>query len=82
MIVLAATNRPDLVDPSVVRGGRFGETVHVPLPGAGDRARLLLHFGAAMRWAKSDVDTASLAARTAGYSGADLRYADQREVLD
>jgi SpoVK/Ycf46/Vps4 family AAA+-type ATPase len=73
VVVLAATNRPDLIDPALVlRGGRFGEAIHVPLPTPAERALILASFRASTPWSSS-VDVAAIAQRAAGFSGADLR---------
>ncbi len=71
VIVMAASNRPDLLDPALVRPGRFDRHVTVALPDrAGRLAILRLH--AAGKRVDGDVDLASIAALTPGFSGADL----------
>ena len=71
VIVIAATNRPDVLDPALVRPGRFDRQVAVTLPDrAGRRAILGLHT-AGKRLAP-DVDLDTVAALTRGFSGADL----------
>lgn len=68
--LLAATNRPELIDPALLRHGRFDVRVEVGLPTASDRAAIL---AAALRARPHDpVDTAAIAAATEGWSGADL----------
>jgi cell division protease FtsH len=71
VIVLAATNRMDVLDPALLRPGRFDRRVGIDLPDRKDRLAILkVHF-AKKPLAKS-VDLESLAAKTAGSSGADL----------
>lgn len=71
VIVLAATNRADVLDPALLRPGRFDRRVDIGLPERKDREAILkVHF-AKKPLAKS-VDLDALAAKTAGSSGADL----------
>ncbi|MEK7471797.1 MAG: ATP-dependent zinc metalloprotease FtsH [Patescibacteria group bacterium] len=71
VIVLAATNRADVLDPALLRPGRFDRRVMIDLPDRKDREAILkIHF--AKKPANKDVDLNSLAAKTAGSSGADL----------
>jgi transitional endoplasmic reticulum ATPase len=71
LVVLAATNRRDALDPALLRAGRLESHVEVPAPDeAGRRAILAVH--ARDKPLADDVDLDALAARTAGYSGADL----------
>ena len=71
LIVMAATNRPDILDPALVRPGRFDRQVEVQLPDrAGRQAILALH--AKGKTLSSDVDLEMLAGLTQGFSGADL----------
>jgi cell division protease FtsH len=71
VIVLAATNRADVLDPALLRPGRFDRRVNIGLPDRKDREAILkVHF-AKKPLAKS-VDLDALAAKTAGSSGADL----------
>src|SRR5262249_52814837 len=77
VIVVGATNRIDLVYPSILRPGRFG--VHIPGPrrDEGDRRAILrLPLGGKVMERSSDPDkiAAALAARTGGFSGARLRH--------
>ena len=71
VIVIAATNRPDILDPALLRPGRFDRRVEVALPDRNGRLAILkLH---ASRVAMGpDVDLEGLARRTPGFSGADL----------
>jgi cell division protease FtsH len=71
VIVLAATNRADVLDPALLRPGRFDRRVQITLPERPDRLSILkVHF--ANKPVEHDVDLDSLAAKTAGSSGADL----------
>jgi cell division protease FtsH len=71
VIVLAATNRADVLDPALLRPGRFDRRVNIGLPDRKDREAILkVHF--AKKPLNKDVDLDALAAKTAGSSGADL----------
>ncbi|HRV76186.1 MAG TPA: AAA family ATPase, partial [Candidatus Saccharimonadales bacterium] len=71
VIVLAATNRADVLDPALLRPGRFDRRVHIPLPERPDRQAILnVHFEG--KPLDSNVDLAALSKKTAGMSGADL----------
>jgi cell division protease FtsH len=71
VIVLAATNRSDVLDPALLRPGRFDRRVNIDLPDRKDREAILkVHF--AEKPVSKDVDLDALAAKTAGSSGADL----------
>jgi len=71
VIVLAATNRADVLDPALLRPGRFDRRVNISLPDRKAREAILkLHFEEKPVSKKVDID--SLAAKTAGSSGADL----------
>lgn len=71
VIVLAATNRSDVLDPALLRPGRFDRRVSIDLPDRKDREAILaVHFKE--KPTDSSVDLNSLAAKTAGSSGADL----------
>jgi cell division protease FtsH len=71
VIVLAATNRSDVLDPALLRPGRFDRRVSVGLPDRKDREAILKVYADKLPLDKT-VDIASLAAKTAGSSGADL----------
>ena len=71
VIVLAATNRADVLDPALLRPGRFDRRTNIMLPERKDREAILkVHFK--KKPAESNVDLDKLAAKTAGSSGADL----------
>jgi transitional endoplasmic reticulum ATPase len=71
LIVLAATNRKDALDPALLRAGRLETHVEVPAPDEPAR-RAILDVHTRSKPLADDVDLDDLAARTAGYSGADL----------
>ena len=76
MIVIAATNRIDLVDPSILRPGRFGVHLEVPLPDAATRREILrLHLSRGMAPDAGELGRMleALTPRTEGFSGARLR---------
>ena len=72
--IIGATNRPDRIDPALLRPGRFDELVYVPVPDAAARQEILAALTRSMTLA-SDVDLEHLAEVTEGYTGADLRAA-------
>lgn len=71
VIVLAATNRPDVLDTAILRPGRFDRTVVVPMPDAKGR-KAILDVHAKNKKFEDGVDLDTLAKKTVGYSGADL----------
>ena len=71
IIVIAATNRDDVLDPALLRAGRFDRRVIVDLPDTKGR-EAILKVHARNKVISKDVDFASLAKRTVGFSGADL----------
>src|SRR3984885_2947631 len=71
VVVLAATNRPDSLDPALRRPGRFDREVLVPLPDRAER-RAILAVHARGKYLDSDADLDQVAAATPGFSGADL----------
>ena len=81
VIVLAATNRADVLDPALLRPGRFDRRVNIDLPDRKDREAILkVHFSE--KPVSKDVDLDSLAAKTAGSSGADLaNIANEAAIL-
>jgi cell division protease FtsH len=90
IVVLAATNRPEVLDPALLRPGRFDRQVTIPLPNVGERAAILGVHCRGKRLAP-DVDLGAVARGTPGFSGADLAnlaneaaifaVRDNREVL-
>lgn len=71
VIVMTATNRPDVLDPALMRPGRFDRRIIVDLPSTADRKKILEVYIRNKRLA-DDVDLDSLARSTPGFSGADL----------
>ena len=71
VIILAATNRVDMLDKALLRAGRFDRQIHVDLPDLNERKQI---FGVHMRPLKMDetVDVDLLARQTPGFSGADI----------
>jgi cell division protease FtsH len=90
IVVLAATNRPEILDPALLRPGRFDRQVTIPLPTLTERAAILAVHCRGKRLAP-DVDLNVVARGTPGFSGADLAnlaneaaivaVRDNREVL-
>lgn len=81
VIVLAATNRADVLDPALLRPGRFDRRVNIGLPDRKDRKAILqVHFE--KKPVDKGVDLDALAAKTAGSSGADLaNIANEAAIL-
>ena len=71
IIIIAATNRPDVLDPALLRPGRFDRQVTVSLPDVSER-EAILKVHAKNKVLASDVTLKYLAKRTSGFSGADL----------
>jgi len=71
VIVLAATNRPDILDPALLRPGRFDRRVILDLPDLNDRESILKIHAEGKQFEK-DVNFRTVAMRTPGFSGADL----------
>ncbi len=71
VVVMAATNRPDVLDPALLRPGRFDRRVTIDLPDRGDREEILKIHAKQKPFAE-DVDLVLIAERTPGFSGADL----------
>jgi len=72
VIVMAASNRPDVLDPALLRPGRFDRRVILDLPDIGDREEIL-KIHARKKPLEEDVRLRDLAERTPGFSGADLQ---------
>jgi len=70
VVVIAATNRADIVDPALLRPGRFDKIVFVPMPDKATRLKIL-DIHAKTKPLSSDVDIAKVAELTDGFSGAD-----------
>lgn len=79
VVVVAATNRIDSIDPALRRPGRFDREVFVGLPDA-DQRRAVLHV-LMRKWTNKDTLVEALAPRTGGFSGADLQALCSEAVL-
>jgi len=71
VVVISATNRPDILDPALLRPGRFDRRVMLDLPDVNDREKILSVHAQNKPLAK-DVELRQIAERTPGFSGADL----------
>jgi cell division protease FtsH len=71
IVVLAATNRPEILDPALLRPGRFDRQVTIPLPNVTERAAILAVHSRGKKLAP-DVNLDAIARGTPGFSGADL----------
>jgi cell division protease FtsH len=71
VVVMAATNRPEVLDPALLRPGRFDREVEIPLPNQAERAAILAVHVTGKHLAP-DVDFNAVARATPGFSGADL----------
>lgn len=80
VLVLAATNRPDIMDPALLRPGRFDAVVEIPRPDERERLEILAVHTRGKPLAE-DVCLATVAARTNGLTGADLGAICQRAAL-
>ncbi|KAJ4784508.1 hypothetical protein LUZ62_035754 [Rhynchospora pubera] len=77
VFIIGATNRPDIIDPALLRPGRLDQLIYIPLP---DEASRLQIFKACLRKSPvaRDVDFSTLAKHTQGFSGADITEICQR----
>jgi transitional endoplasmic reticulum ATPase len=80
VVVIGATNRPNLIDPALLRPGRFDELVYVAVPDQAGRRHILSIHTAKMPLAE-DVDLDVFAARTERFTGADLEDLVRRAGL-
>ncbi|UYY57260.1 CDC48 family AAA ATPase [Sphingomonas sp. S2-65] len=80
VVVIGATNRPNLIDPALLRPGRFDELIYVGVPDKAGRERILRIQTEKMPLA-SDVDLGEVAGRTERYTGADLEDVVRRAGL-
>ncbi|MCL5788337.1 MAG: CDC48 family AAA ATPase [Candidatus Marsarchaeota archaeon] len=79
VVVMAATNRPDMIEPALLRPGRFDKLLYVPLPDRKAREEMLRMY--VTRHPSTEIDVAKLADLTENYSGADLKGLVDRAVL-
>ncbi|GFP79896.1 cell division cycle protein 48 homolog, partial [Phtheirospermum japonicum] len=77
VFIIGATNRPDIIDPALLRPGRLDQLIYIPLP---DEASRLQIFKACLRKSpvSKEVDLSALARHTHGFSGADITEICQR----
>lgn len=77
VFIIGATNRPDIIDPALLRPGRLDQLIYIPLPDESSRLQI---FKACLRKSpiSKDVDLAALARFTHGFSGADITEICQR----
>ncbi|KAJ1384053.1 P-loop containing nucleoside triphosphate hydrolase [Sesbania bispinosa] len=77
VFIIGATNRPDIIDPALLRPGRLDQLIYIPLPDEESRYQI---FKACMRKSpvSKDVDLSALAKYTQGFSGADITEICQR----
>ncbi|KAF9303256.1 hypothetical protein BGZ74_004091 [Mortierella antarctica] len=72
VLVLAATNRPEVIDPAILRPGRLDQIVYIPVPDQTTRRAILEGYMAKMPMSISSEEVTRLSEDTEGYSGADL----------
>ena len=77
VFIIGATNRPDIIDPAVMRPGRLDQLIYIPLPDKASRVAILQANFRKSPLAQ-DVDIDAIAAATHGFSGADLSAIAQR----
>ncbi len=80
VIIIAATNRPDVLDPALLRPGRFDRQIVVPIPDIRGRELILEIYSKKTKLAE-DVDLAVIARGTPGFTGADLENLVNEAVL-
>ncbi|MGB9830460.1 MAG: AAA family ATPase, partial [Fervidicoccus fontis] len=80
VVVIGATNRPDILDPALLRPGRFDRLVYIPPPDKKSRLDILKIHTRKVPLA-SDVDLEKLADMTEGYTGADLEALVREAVM-
>jgi transitional endoplasmic reticulum ATPase len=79
VVVIAATNRPDIIDPALLRPGRFDRTVLVPAPD--EKTRLEIFKVHTKDMPIKDVDLKELAKKTEGFSGADIEALSREAAM-
>jgi transitional endoplasmic reticulum ATPase len=80
VVVLGATNRPDLIDPALLRPGRFDYVLDLPQPSAPERLEILALQAEGLPL-EPDVDLAELAQATEGFTGADLKLVCKKAAI-
>ncbi|MBQ3736014.1 MAG: AAA family ATPase, partial [Candidatus Methanomethylophilaceae archaeon] len=80
VIVIAATNRPDIIDPALLRPGRFDKSIYIGTPDEESR-RKIFEIHTKSKPLAEDVDLAKLAAESDGYTGADIAAVCNEAVM-
>ncbi|HEY3526768.1 MAG TPA: CDC48 family AAA ATPase [Nitrososphaeraceae archaeon] len=80
VVVIAATNRPDIIDPALLRPGRFDRLLYVPPPDRDSRLQII-KIHTKKKPLADDVDTNQLAGGTEGYTGADIASLSSAAVM-
>jgi transitional endoplasmic reticulum ATPase len=80
VVVMGATNRPDLMEPALLRPGRFDYLLELPLPAAADRAEILAIHARGLPLA-ADAELPDLAEHTEGLTGADLQLVCKKAAI-
>jgi transitional endoplasmic reticulum ATPase len=81
IFVIGATNRPEMIDPALLRTGRFDYHIEVPLPDRGARADIFrIHFRG--KKLDADIDTGELSRVTEGFSGSDIAEICRQSTWD
>ena len=81
VVIIAATNRPDMIDPALLRPGRFDRMVEIGLPDLESR-KSILAIQTANTPLADDVDLTAVADKTEGYTGADLSAVVNEAIMD
>jgi transitional endoplasmic reticulum ATPase len=81
VVILGATNRPDLLDPALLRAGRFEVRLELPMPDQASRRQIFAVHAAGKRLA-DDVDLDVLAGETEGLAGSDIEAACRRAAME
>merc|ERR1719265_2374846 len=71
--IIAATNRPDTLDPALLRSGRLDRKIELPAPNEDARARIMQIHSRKMNYKKDDVNFTELARSTDDFNGAQLK---------
>ncbi len=71
--IIAATNRPDVLDPALMRSGRLDRKIEFPLPNEDSRVQIMQIHSRKMTYDKADVNFKELARATDGFNGAQMK---------
>jgi len=80
VILLAATNRPDMLDPALLRSGRFGRHIEIPMPDKESR-KAIFEIHLTNKPLEKSVDLDKLAEDLDGYTGADIQALSEEATL-